>query len=191
MIEELEGFSENKRSKISLLWVNLKFHLKDTWYLFLSIPSFIKRLIAYLPIIWNDRDYDYSYLLQLLEFKISRMNKSNTVSSQHEVKEYVSAQMNEAQILLNRIIDNVYDTKVYKEMTEKYGNCVFLTKPVEGESGFKELCFTRSKCLNDPALFQEEKDASLEAYDKANKEREKDFKRLWQLLDKHVEGWWH
>lgn len=35
----------------------------------------IKNIIDYAPIIFQDRDYDYEYLLTLMEFKLDRMHK--------------------------------------------------------------------------------------------------------------------
>ncbi len=37
---------------------------------------FIKRLFAYLPVLWRDEDWDYLYLLRLMQFKIKRMRES-------------------------------------------------------------------------------------------------------------------
>lgn len=38
-----------------------------------KLLRFIKRLWAYLPVIWDDEDWDYMYLLRLVQFKVGRM----------------------------------------------------------------------------------------------------------------------
>lgn len=38
-----------------------------------NLLSFLKRLWAYLPVLWRDRDWDYAFLLRLMQLKISRM----------------------------------------------------------------------------------------------------------------------
>lgn len=35
----------------------------------------VRNLIEWAPIIWRDRDFDYGYLLKMLEFKLRRMDK--------------------------------------------------------------------------------------------------------------------
>ena len=35
----------------------------------------IARVFSYLPVIWKDRDWDYGFLLDLLEFKLKRIKK--------------------------------------------------------------------------------------------------------------------
>ena len=37
----------------------------------------IRNLIAYAPIIWRDRDFDWGFLAELMEFKLRRMCKSS------------------------------------------------------------------------------------------------------------------
>ena len=37
--------------------------------------SSIKNLIDYFPIIWNDRNWDHFYFIELIKFKLERMEK--------------------------------------------------------------------------------------------------------------------
>lgn len=37
---------------------------------------FMARLISYIPVIWKNEDWDYDYLYDLIEFKLTRMEKA-------------------------------------------------------------------------------------------------------------------
>ena len=43
--------------------------------LYYSIKEGIPKLINWIPIIWKDRDWDYEFLLIILEHKITSMEK--------------------------------------------------------------------------------------------------------------------
>ena len=65
---------------------------------------FAFRLLAYLPVIWRDEDWDYSYLLQLLQFKISRLRRSMVhVEAPNQVR-----RMRIVELLIGRLVDGDY-----------------------------------------------------------------------------------
>lgn len=62
---------------------NFTYHWRSpkTWYWnirdgFNDIYIGIKNIIRWSPIIWFDKDWDYYFLLKILEYKIKRMEKS-------------------------------------------------------------------------------------------------------------------
>ena len=61
-------------SKITSFWHNLTYGIKN--------------IIYYFPVIWNDRHWDYEYMLDLLEAKIKQMrdgiNKDNILANTDE-----------------------------------------------------------------------------------------------------------
>ncbi len=69
MIDQFETF-ESKDT-----WINdLKFEISYNWDRFInsfySVKQGFKNLWKYKKIIWNDRWYDYEYIVDLLEFKL-------------------------------------------------------------------------------------------------------------------------
>ena len=59
-------------SNLKLTWEDLKFwynnlYIFDLWY---NLKNGIKNLWKYRNIIWKDRWYDYSYIIELLKFKL-------------------------------------------------------------------------------------------------------------------------
>ena len=45
-----------------------------------------KKIIDYIPLLWNDRDWDYYHILNMLHFKLKRVHKEIYVNPIHEVE---------------------------------------------------------------------------------------------------------
>lgn len=62
----------------------------------------ISKIISYLPILWQDEDWDYEYLLVLMKFKLKRMRDviySNDIVTKDEKRNIV--------ISINQTIDHI------------------------------------------------------------------------------------
>ena len=80
-----------------------------------------RNLYIWFHIIWNDRDWDYQYLNELIRFKLKRMEHSHRKYSQHTNNEVYADQIKKCYILLDRIVDdNDYENeyKMLKEFTK-------------------------------------------------------------------------
>ncbi len=106
-------------------WEDIIWEIGYKWDAFANIPWRIKTRILiiwhWLPIIWNDYDWDFSFTLVALRHKIKRsrlrMNKS-TFKGVTWPKNY--KRMLECEILLDRIIDDDFAPEDNKEWHEKY-----------------------------------------------------------------------
>jgi len=50
----------------------------------------IIKIFQYMPLLWNDEDWDFQYLLDLIEFKLKRIKKcirQNDIIVEHEINE--------------------------------------------------------------------------------------------------------
>lgn len=77
------------------------------------IYYFIKRVIAYLPLLWKDQDWDSVYLLDMMKFKLSRMRKlhERAISNRGwwgENSPKAIKQMRTCEILLERMGEQAY-----------------------------------------------------------------------------------
>lgn len=78
----------------------------------------IKNIIKWLPIIWKDRDFDYGYLLDILQFKLKAMEEffnSNDTWTKDAKK--CAKQIMIVKNLVQRINHNDYiDSDTYQRM---------------------------------------------------------------------------
>lgn len=84
-----------------------------------------KRLIAWLPIIWDDEEWDYEYLFKIMQFKISRMRSQMAKNNRHIGCEQQVKEMQRAEFLLSRISfsDFYFENNENSKNNDKQGKC--------------------------------------------------------------------
>jgi len=135
----------------------------------------IKRVFAWLPIIWNDNDFDYSYLDKIVLFKLKRMYKS--------LRPYdVSKQP--LRICIN-ILERIQDDWYFE--TYKY---LIKTEKSEIDKMFIQIPGTQSYELNKKWRISN----NMKLYNKKSKEASKVKDRDWEIYNKlyykYKEHWW-
>jgi hypothetical protein len=73
-----------------------------------------RNVLRWIPIIWLDRDFDYSYLLRVMEFKLSQMAKVLDADDWHENAPRYAKQVKTAALLCKRIQEDDYDESAHK-----------------------------------------------------------------------------
>jgi hypothetical protein len=147
--------------------------IKDLYY---DITIGISNIIAYIPIIWRDRDFDENYFHLLMRFKLIRMEKA--IRNGHTLDADKDADnIQHAIDLLNKITGvNEYDysEEALKPFYAKYPDCDHI-------SWYKTGTF---------ADIEEKKKLHSEC-DKKEEEMEKaDLDELYSFLRKHVNEFW-
>ena len=117
--------------KVTYKYYRLREFLKINWYNLLEFPRNFKK---WFKIIWNDRDYDYHYLLIILENKLKYMSKSFEKSPIEE-GEKISKDIEKLREAIERLIKDDYVlenceellkadkkdvVKYYEEIEKKY-----------------------------------------------------------------------
>lgn len=88
----------------------------------------VSNLVTWAPIIWRDRDWDYSFLLDMLEFKLRRMGAQGF---HHVWTEEKAAQVIACADACKRIREDKYAQEELAALNEKWGDRVC---PVCGKS---------------------------------------------------------
>lgn len=155
--------------------------IKDDYY---NIKDGIFNTIKWLPIIWQDKDWDDYYFHRIMRFKLSKMEKffrsdycwgADSKKDADNIKYTVD--------LLDRIIDNVYLDEAMKPFNEKYPN--------------HKHRFEFEPCENNPKLHkminkdtEDQKQLRHECYNKADELEKKDLDELYKFLREHIKEWW-
>lgn len=123
----------------------------------------IKNLFKYFKIIWNDRHWDYSFILILLKFKLETIK--NSYSKKHHSTDvpYQLKYINICIILLDRLIENNF---LEEELNNLY----------EGKE-FLEFDENNIPKIND-------------IWNRQSILRKKHMKLLMSILEKRIESWW-
>ena len=84
------------------------------WWIRRFISKIIK-IVQYIPILWEDEDWDYDYLLTLIQYKLKRMRAtlwSNKIVEHRELRDTI--------IDINRCIQSIDDYHDAHEVYETY-----------------------------------------------------------------------
>jgi len=155
-------------------------------YLFKRAYRRIKRFIAWFPIIWDDEDWDYAYLYEIMRFKISRMRKEIDSNKRHIGYEKNVRYMKIAEELLHRMSfsDFYFDLEQKLEQQEKKDRCSCPEpdfKVVDiGNNMLQRISLTCDFCNHNFKRW----------LDRDRKKQKEDRKYLFELLDKRSNKWW-
>ena len=126
-------------------------------------------IFAYAKFLWNNHyEWDYDYLLQLIKFKLKRMEKyfhsHNCAIVDHKV---VTQEMREAINLLNLISEDDFARDKYDAYIKKYRTSNFTHR-----------------------LSEEERIAVIKLVDAEEKETQEAYDTLFTQLAKRIRTWW-
>mgnify|MGYP001611730826 FL=1 len=148
--------------------------------IFYKIQQFflnIKRVIVYIPTIWNDRDYDYVFIYRLLQFKLSMVRKRYENNDFFVGQDDAVKHLAECDTILERLLNDNYVENEYDQFEEKWGEVII------------NKTFKRANVLTEEDKKQEREDViNLSKLEDDRKNNDK--KRLFEILNDNIEKWW-
>lgn len=171
-------------------------------YFHLDLYYGIKNIIKWFRIVWRDRDYDDSFILEVLKFKIK-----NTADYTERRKWFVGWEIEVSRMrtcveLINRIQNDYYGVE-YLDYQESNHN--FVESDIRDDDGdmmyemkselisenfdqyFKKYGSTYRKVIKEYGDSLSKDSLALRV---SNKNHQKAKKLLFNILEKHIESWW-
>jgi len=153
----------------------------------------LKRLIKYVPVIWNSEDFDYRYALELFEMKLEDMavfmesDKAWSVQSKEEAKKIRMVLR-----LMKKVYDEEYAIEFQKELEDLYGKEItdarFVHKDYdEDEEGVVYKWEFKYDSLPNA---KEIKEVKTKLFWKSHVKQQKAHKLLWKLIEHNIRRWW-
>lgn len=159
-------------------WVYVSNYVRNKFQAFV-------RAWQYARIGWNSPDWDHSFFLELLEFKLARMEKALW---RHTVGEKKSKQaLRLAVRLAKKLRMEVYHWH-YTQHEKRWGPTTSEFIPCENMPGYTTWKMTRAK-VTDENREQMEDELRL-AFDLDEKARERDAAWLFGIIAKYYNHWW-
>jgi hypothetical protein len=177
---------------------DMKFHLLRIWYNlgypFRNIARGIKNIWKWRVIIWEDRDFDYSYMYAILQNKLKNMEKFFYSDEVHimDAEKYAD-QIKECREIVDALINDTYFDEELKEYHEKYPEVdnFFTFTPSDSEKERVEQGLpVRWYEMKDRHKDDEKIEMFREGCDRAEKRRAEAIKKLYNNLAEYGEGWW-
>jgi len=154
------------------------------WYAIDNFFHWIIKSIQYSWLLRKDFDWDSSYILILLRYKLQRTEKRIRENNHIGSAKRVSKQINYAIFLLDRILkgDFEYFPKEIRALEEKWGQ----VKMVFGKDNSITFIYPL-------ATGEEHEQATNEwfaLHEKQYEEEQKDYARLFNHLNLYIQRWW-
>ncbi|MFA5166602.1 MAG: hypothetical protein WC449_04950 [Candidatus Paceibacterota bacterium] len=139
----------------------------------------LKNIIRWLPILWNDADFDYGYLLDILSFKLHNMQEffaNDKLTVCIDAKD-LSIEIGDALDALKRYLNDDYNKQWYDLLYEKHGYICGTTNPFR-------LHFPDST----------DNDRALKIWQSLNRRsddlKQQDFEFVFNTLKEKLQNWW-
>lgn len=162
---------------------DLGYHIKNRLFYRCQSKAYnfmyaIKRIWTWIPVLWEDRDWDHGFILTILEFKIKQNRLHIEKYGTHLHNDRDSKSMRIAEILIERIRNENYCKLQLEEHRKKWG-----------EYEFDNSRITRAKVITTY-------DAELELAESKRISTHQEYlrKQDWDYLSKHLKDnmatWW-
>jgi len=173
-------------------WVEARYDLasirSDLTYPFYNLYRQLRCLWSYLPVLWNDRDWDHVYLFDLMRHKLIRMEKCLETSDLLNGHRYAT-QVRKVIMLLDRIRKDEYMENATLLHDAKWGEAHVEFKDLgeDKRSGLVDIIRSQVKTERDE---EKEREEFRRCMAHAHYMEQQDLEYFGRLLTKHVKCWW-
>ena len=163
-------------------WKNLTYPIRRKY-------QQIKRVIDFLPIVWNGFDFDYTYSIQLFKKQLERQAKYfESGKSYSERADQNVSRIRTAIRLMDKVYDEEYSTEWPDIPREKYGDDA-LDWDWEETSQGRGLSYHRYRYESwDNA--EEIRKVKLELISRADAKQKKAEQLVWKFIGHNIRYWW-
>jgi hypothetical protein len=157
--------------------------------LFDKIFRGIKNLIAWVPVIWGDRDWDWAYLFEIISFKSRKMARSFRESGLSTSADDIANELEELADAIDRYIADDYLDETLRSISfeEHFGDISMGFEPIE--NGLYQYTGPEFSKVNSPGRQEAAERVYRIARYISEIKRQEDKERIISLL-KGFEQWW-
>lgn len=152
----------------------------------------IRNVLRWLPIIWDQFDFDYIYAIEVFKFQLQKT--SNFLNSDSAITQ--SAKDNHKRLetiikLMTKVYDDEYGMEYQDVLEDKYGSELLEHKFIkcEDKEGFHELKWSY-QLTETPERIEEIDNETLMAMKLSNEKQKKAHKLLWKLIEHNIQKMW-
>lgn len=141
-----------------------------------------KVFLSWLPIIWQDRDWDWEYILSILQFKIIKVRDHTKECGNHVNDPKYIKEMNKAIKMIDEVISENPLEKEFANYYKKYGHPKQILVPTKEKTSVMYNCkyISEKARLEYMNLLHEEMEAI-----------QKNWNDLFDYLKDHMKNWWN
>jgi hypothetical protein len=163
--------------------------------LFVQVPKdcarFVKNVWDYKELMWNDRDWDHAFILEILQFKIKKTRMYMEKSQRHTCWKKDVADMKRAEALIQAFLDDTVCDELYNAHDEKWGKSktTFVEQNIESKLRGSIMVSLRPNALTPEKMIEERKEFR-QLIKKAHSLEARKWRSLWKNIEKNLRNWW-
>ena len=154
----------------------------------------VKRLIEFIPVIWNGFDFDYSSSIELFKYQLKRTAKflESDKAYSLDAKMY-AAKIRTAIELMDKVYEEDYALEYFDIIEKKYGksNMDFIESGEFDKKG--EPYYTMKESFENnytEAELSLIKDEKHNLHIECRAKQKKAHKLLWNYIEHNIQNWW-
>jgi hypothetical protein len=147
----------------------------------------IKRLIAFIPIIWKGDDFDYRYAIDLFQFQLSRLADYIEKNDRYVGSENDVARIRLVCRLMTKVYDEEYAMEYMDTLEKKYGKGIMDWEFKKNEETGHSTMMYKYENREDAGEIEKTHSKLLH---ESHKKQERAHRLLWQLIEKDIRKWW-
>jgi hypothetical protein len=150
--------------------------------------SFATKLREYRAFLKDDHDWDWLYILRLLQYKLRRTREGIVYNRIVADRQRIAQQIRQVERLFERVREDRYFDEISTGFKKKYGQLkMVFGKKEPGRAGSSlTFTFTKVKAADLPAANREWHWLRL----RAEKLQRAELRQAFSLMEKHLFGWW-
>jgi hypothetical protein len=175
-------------------WNKFMFELENIPFYY-KIKNFFKgisNLWKWRKIIWKDRDWDETFLIDILSLKLQNIanyfeNKTNTNGYDFHNNEYKAQRIRTILKLMDRVYDGYYESEYFEKLEKIYGPYEFEFVKVDNEK--YEIQRVWENNYSERELSEISK-IEYRLMNESKNKQEKAHRLLWKMIEFYIQTWW-
>ena len=170
--------------------------LNNITYPFRDFYRRVKNVLRWLPTIWKDRDWDNSYITEILIKKLELTRDFYLSDKAHSVEAgNIAREIQDAIERLHMTRDSweFHEAPAMEELEQKWGLTAFSFEPYECNENGEVITYEMKSKTEKVNTEEEEEQYRIEfgkALDTARKQYRKDKKDAYKFIAKNIDNWW-
>jgi hypothetical protein len=170
--------------------------LNNITYPFRDFYRRVKNVLRWLPTIWKDRDWDNSYITEILIKKLELTRDFYLSDKAHSVEAgNIAREIQDAIERLHMTRDSweFHEAPAMEELEQKWGLTAFSFEPYECNENGEVITYEMKSKTEKVNTEEEEEQYRIEfgkALDTARKQYRKDKKDAYKFIAKNIDKWW-
>lgn len=171
-----------------------KWNLGNIWgkltHPFTEFCYWMVKSIQYAWFLRKDFDWDYFYILLLLQYKLKRTRKRIIENDLVVRVEEIAAQIKHAEDLIQNWRDDNFCEDLHKAHEEKWGDTVDLSEPfLKNGRTYYTWNMSREKATT-PELREQERKEQRVIYSAHEKAKQECWNDIWNQIKEYGQWWW-